>query len=208
VWVVKLGGSLAHHPALRTWTSALAASSEKIIIVPGGGPFADEVRRLQQTWRFDDVRAHTLALRAMEQFGQVLCALHPGLRPLESLNAWNPKTQRQSTWVWAPSRDVLADSSIEASWDVTSDSIAAWLARRVKARGLLLVKSATPGTKDTRLTTLVSEGLVDRAFLRYGPRTECPIGILHRDRVDQVGGWLHSRPGYGHVIDITLPEAD
>jgi aspartokinase-like uncharacterized kinase len=204
VWVVKLGGSLAHDPALRAWVSVLVACPDPVVIVPGGGPFADEVRRLQRTWLFDDVRAHALALRAMDLFGEVLCALHPDLRPLESLDAWNTESREPATRVWVPSRDVLADASVEASWDITSDSLSAWLARRVRARGLLLVKSAEPRTEDTDLVSLVREGLVDRAFEQYGPRAGCPIGLLHRDRADQFGGWLAGRPGCGHIVNTTV----
>lgn len=204
MWVVKIGGSLAHDPALRSWVSVLADCPEPVIIVPGGGPFADEVRRLQTTWLFGDVPAHALALRAMDMFGGFLCALHPGLRPLESLDAWNTSSYGSATRVWVPSCGVLADASMMASWDVTSDSLSAWLARRVSARGLLLVKSTEPGTEQVDLVTLVNEGLVDRAFVHYGPRAGCPIGLLHRDCAQQFGGWLAGRPDCGHIVHTTV----
>lgn len=203
MWVVKLGGSMAHDPTLRAWVSVLVACPDPVVIVPGGGPFADEVRRLQRTWLFDDVSAHALAMQAMDLFGRVVCALHPGLRPLYSLDVLNAESLEHAprVWVWVPSHDVLADLSLEASWNVTSDSLSAWLAKRIKARGLLLVKSVEPRTEDTSLVTLISEGLVDRAFVEHGQRAGCPIGLLHRDRADQFDGWRAGRPGYGYVLD-------
>lgn len=206
MWVVKLGGSMAHDPTLRDWVSVLVACPDPVVIVPGGGPFADEVRRLQRTWQFDDAWAHILAVQAMDLFGHVLCTLHPDLHPLDSLEMLTPESRAPKTWVWIPSHDVLADVSMEASWDVTSDSLSAWLAGRIEARGLLLVKSAEPRTHDTSLFSVVSAGLVDRAFLQHGPRARCPIGLLHRDRADQFDGWCSGRPGSGHVVNITVSD--
>ena len=201
MWVVKLGGSMAHDPTLRDWVSVLVACPDPVVIVPGGGPFAEEGRRLQRTWLWDDARAHTLALLTMDLFGQVLCTLNPDLHPLESVDTLDTESRAPMTWVWVPSRDVLADVSVEASWDVTSDSLSAWLAERIQARGLLLVKSAEPRSEDTSLVSLIRAGLVDRAFLRHGPRAGCPIGLLHRDRAAQFDGWRAGRPGSGHVVD-------
>ncbi len=48
MWVVKLGGSLHDSPALRDRLAELATlPGPGRIVVPGGGPFADLVRRLQ-----------------------------------------------------------------------------------------------------------------------------------------------------------------
>ncbi len=201
MWVVKLGGSLAHDASLHAWLSELVNCPDPVVVVPGGGPFADEVRRLQQTWLFDDGRAHALALRAMDVFAETICALHPGVSPLESLQEM-PDTGRveRAVRVWIPSRDVLADSSVEQSWDVTSDSLSAWLAGRLRAHGLLLVKSKEPDTEDGSLMNLVEEGLLDRAFLRYGPQAGCPIALLHRDRSGKFDGWRSGWSGCGYRI--------
>lgn len=192
---------MAHDASLHAWLSELVSCPDPVVVVPGGGPFADEVRRLQQTWLFDDGRAHALALRAMDLFAETLCALHPGVSPLFSLEEI-PDTSpaEQTVRVWIPTRDVLADSSVDRSWDVTSDSLSAWLAGRIRARGLLLVKSKEPDTEDGSLMGLVEEGLLDRAFPRYGPQAGCPIGLLHRDRSGKFDGWRNGRSGCGYRI--------
>ena len=48
--VVKLGGSFAFSVHLRAWIEAIAACAGRVVIVPGGGPFADTVRAAQQEW--------------------------------------------------------------------------------------------------------------------------------------------------------------
>ncbi len=38
----------------------------KVVIVSGGGPFADQVRDAQKRWKFNDQQAHQIALHAMD----------------------------------------------------------------------------------------------------------------------------------------------
>jgi aspartokinase-like uncharacterized kinase len=54
--VVKLGGSFAFSKHLRDWIETLAACAGRVVIVPGGGPFADAVRLAQPRMGFDDHR--------------------------------------------------------------------------------------------------------------------------------------------------------
>ncbi|MFM8330064.1 MAG: hypothetical protein ACKN9T_00055, partial [Candidatus Methylumidiphilus sp.] len=77
-WVVKLGGSLANSPHLPHWLNALAKTDS--LIVPGGGPFANQVRRSQETWGFDDHVAHRMAILAMEQYGTMMTGIRSDLR--------------------------------------------------------------------------------------------------------------------------------
>jgi aspartokinase-like uncharacterized kinase len=57
----------------------------------------------------------------------------------------------------------LSDPDIPESWEMTSDSLAAWLARKIGAARLVLVKStAAPRPFDP--AALAELGLVDRLF--------------------------------------------
>ena len=76
MWVVKLGGSLQSFPGLRDWVRLIAEQGGgRVVLVPGGGQFADAVRAAQRTAGFDDRTAHGMALFAMEQYGLMLAAL-------------------------------------------------------------------------------------------------------------------------------------
>src|SRR6188508_2518703 len=137
--VIKLGGSHAFATHLRSWLDAIASRAGSIVLVPGGGPFADAVRDAQPRMGFDDGAAHRMALLAMEQFG---CALASGRRefsPADSQAAIARALEVKQVPVWLPTRMVLA-ADIPASWEVTSDSLAAWLVAKLGARRLLLVK--------------------------------------------------------------------
>src|ERR1700749_303423 len=85
--IVKLGGSHAAGPHLKDWLTAIATEAGSIVIVPGGGPFADTVRAAQAGIGFDDRAAHTMALMAMAQFGSALVSLNPALQLAASRSA-------------------------------------------------------------------------------------------------------------------------
>ncbi len=160
LWVIKLGGSLARSPALRGWLGAIAAGGGRLVVVPGGGSFADEVRAVQRHVSFDDATAHRLALLAMEQYGLMLCGLQPELRPANSRAQIARALRAGGVPVWLPTRMAIGQPDIPENWDVTSDSLAAWLAAKIQADALILVKSV-PVAASTTIEDLVRLGIVD-----------------------------------------------
>jgi 5-(aminomethyl)-3-furanmethanol phosphate kinase len=73
---------------------------------------------------------------------------------------------RGSIPVWLPAVMAFADPDIPESWEMTSDSLAAWLARKIEATRLVLVKSTgAPSPLDP--AALAEAGLVDRLFPRF-----------------------------------------
>ena len=80
MWVVKIGGSLSHDPSLRLWLTELReVGGGRVVIVPGGGDFADRVRQYQSEWQFDDLAAHNMCLLAMTQYGLMMQGVLPDL---------------------------------------------------------------------------------------------------------------------------------
>jgi 5-(aminomethyl)-3-furanmethanol phosphate kinase len=164
--VLKFGGSLAEGDGLRSQLDAVAASGGGTVIVPGGGAYADAVRREQRRLGFSERAAHRMALLAMEQYGEVLIDRMPSLVPCRTIQDMHRAAIARHAAVWLPVTMVLADRSIPESWDVTSDSLSAWLARQVGAQALVLVKSA-PAPRPLDPAELAAQGLVDRAFPRF-----------------------------------------
>lgn len=161
-WVVKLGGSFWDSPRLPLWLAGLARHA--VVLVPGGGPFADAVRQAQARWEFDDRLAHALAIRAMSQYGRMLQGLCPSLAMASDTRGLRACQRRGQAVIWLPDADQLVREAIPASWSVSSDSLAAWLAERLPALQLLLVKSAEPPAGTAALPTLIQSGLLDSAF--------------------------------------------
>jgi 5-(aminomethyl)-3-furanmethanol phosphate kinase len=161
--VVKFGGSLAEGDALPSWLDAIAAAGTGTVIVPGGGAFADAVRHEQDRLGFSDRAAHRMALLAMEQYAEILVDRMPSLVRCRTVAEMRDAASAGQVAVWLPAAMVLADPAMPESWNVTSDSLAAWLARRLGAQALILVKStAAPFPLDP--AALAAQGLVDTAF--------------------------------------------
>lgn len=177
LWIIKVGGSLAQSPDLRRWLRAIARfGAGRAIVVPGGGPFADEVRRAQRVWRFDDVVAHRMALLAMQQYGLMLCGVEAELQAAETEADLRTALQQGRAAVWLPWQMAAAANDIPMNWNVTSDSLAAWLANRVSASSLALVKSCpspfagvTAPAQVLSAATLRAAGIVDPAFPAFLP---------------------------------------
>jgi aspartokinase-like uncharacterized kinase len=162
---------LARSRHLKRWLSVLADGGPAVVIVPGGGPFADQVRALQKRRRFDAAAAHHMALLAMEQYGRMLAGLQPGLRPAATRAGIARARRAGVAAVWMPTRMVLADPAIAATWDITSDSLAAWLAGKLKAERLVLVKSVALSDGSVPAAALARRGIVDPAFPDYFARS-------------------------------------
>jgi dihydroneopterin aldolase len=165
--VVKLGGSYAFSRALKSWIDAVAAGAGRVVVVPGGGPFAEAVRNAQPKMGFDDRAAHEMALLAMEQYGCALANLGAGWRLAASVAAIRRVLLEGGVPVWSATHMVRGAEDVPWSWDVTSDSLSAWLAGRIGAKRVLLVKHLEPPTGPLRAADLVAEGIVDRAFPRF-----------------------------------------
>src|SRR6266700_5467339 len=116
--VVKRGGSHAFSAHLASWVAAIAGCAGNVVVVPGGGPFADAVREAQPKIGFGDDAAHHMALLAMEQYGCALASLNGAFVLADSADAMERAMDARQVPVWMPSRMALAAEDIPASWDI------------------------------------------------------------------------------------------
>jgi aspartokinase-like uncharacterized kinase len=134
--VVKVGGGIGDDalPGLCATLGELGRR-HRLLVVPGGARFADAVRDADDRFGLRNETAHRMAIIGMEQFGWLLSDLIPGAERVT--NPTRIPTGR--TGVLLPAGLQLDD--LPATWDVTSDSIAAWVARNAGAGRLVLVKA-------------------------------------------------------------------
>lgn len=187
-WIVKLGGSLATSPAaLADWLQILSAyGGGRVVIVPGGGRFADAVRQAQQEWDFNDTIAHHMALLAMVQYGLMLGGIKSNFIPADHPEAIDAALQANQIPVWLPVPMALQDDNMEASWRVTSDSLALWLAQRLQAECMILIKSVSIAAADLKIQQLVTDKVVDELFYQYSQQSDCPICYLGPDQQQEL----------------------
>lgn len=152
--VIKVGGSLMADPtALRNLCRTLKEISDHhgLLIVPGGGDFADLVRKLQLKHGFSDRVAHQMAILGMDLYGLMLHDLIDG-STLTDL----PKRGARGCSIFLPYRTLGCSNELEPTWEVTSDSIAAWVAAKIGCKKLLLVKAIDGIFKRGRLRKSIS----------------------------------------------------
>jgi probable H4MPT-linked C1 transfer pathway protein len=165
--VIKVGGGLLEHVEhLDRVLNAIgeAARAHRVVIVPGGGPFADAVRHADGLLGLGADAAHWMAILGMDQHAHLLASRLSGTVVVWTRDEIDSALGQGRIPVLAPSRWLSAADPLPHSWDVTSDSIAAWFAGELGAGRLLLVKP--PGARGA--------GLVDAYFERA-----LPSGVAH-----------------------------
>jgi aspartokinase-like uncharacterized kinase len=180
--VVKVGGGLlsAHGPdGLRracAEASAMAAC-RPVLVVPGGGPFADAVRAVDAQVGLAEALAHRLALRAMDQLGVLLAPLLPDAQLLTGLIAPSGLALLRAAPAFADRHEV------PESWAVTSDSLAVLAAAAIGAEEVVLLKPVA--------------GVLPR-----WPSDDPPMPVLTATELRALQGG-----GGGRAVDLFLPEA-
>jgi hypothetical protein len=150
--VIKVGGGLlpyADHLDRVLTSIADIARTRRVLVVPGGGPFADVVRDVDGRLGVGDDAAHWMAILGMDQYAYLLASRLLGGRVVASRDEIDSAHRDQDVPVLAPSPWLRAADPLPHTWEVTSDSIAGWVAGEVRASRLILVKP--PGARGSTL---------------------------------------------------------
>jgi aspartokinase-like uncharacterized kinase len=156
--VYKLGGSLLALPDLSRRLQDLlkqplpfsgeSQHPERLqrLLIVGGGPIADAVRHWDQVHRLRDSAAHELAMQSMSFNARFVAAILSGARVVatraEARDAWTQgcvAVLAAAEFVEAEERS--SGDLLPRSWDVTSDSVAAYVTLHWPADALVLLKS-------------------------------------------------------------------
>ncbi len=140
--LLKVGGSLALQPqALQELCAKLSdySKEQQLVVVPGGGEFADAVRVVNQRFDLSDRIAHRMAILGMDQYGLLLVNLMPNSLPINDIKKIQDVLDSRKLAVFLPSSFMENEDPLEYSWNVTSDAIAVYLASRLSIKKVLLV---------------------------------------------------------------------
>lgn len=175
--VVKLGGSLLQTGKIFDCLKQILKQNEKTVVVCGGGEFANSVRIAQKKYCFDDIAAHEMAILAMKQTA-ILCQ---NLQPeFEIASSISEMTKKHLT-IWSPDINELNADNINASWGITSDSLSAWLATKIHAEKLILIKSCDVDSTLT-ISELTKRFIVDAKFSHFVKNVEFDLKIMSATR--------------------------
>jgi 5-(aminomethyl)-3-furanmethanol phosphate kinase len=181
VAVIKVGGSLFDWPEFPARLTAYLemrrdiAGAQHTVLIAGGGRAADWIRSLDQVHGLGDVAADRLAVQALDLTAAFLTEVLPGSLIVNRLEMLKAACDSRSITILSP-RHALAEierccgNPLRASWDVTSDTIAARIAVHLEARSLVLLKSA-PLPEGLTRQDAARLGLVDPTL----PSVACSI---------------------------------
>lgn len=180
--MVKVGGGLLRDHGLEGLRRACAEASElardrPVLVVPGGGPFADAVRAIDAQLDLGDELAHALALRAMDQLGVLLARLLPAAEPVTELLV------PRRLGLLQVARAMGGRPEIPESWAVTSDSLAVLAAAGIGAVEAILLKPVA-------------------GMLARWPSDAPPLARLSAGELDDL-----QDTGQGRAVDAYLSEA-
>jgi aspartokinase-like uncharacterized kinase len=189
---VKVGGSLAENTTiLKKLCQELSrlAETHRIVVVPGGGDFADTARKFDKKFNLSNTVAHRMAILAMDQYGLLLSDIAPNCYVSCSLEEINNSTEGMLP-IFLPSTHMFREDPLEHSWDVTSDSISAYFASLLHAEKLVLVTDVdgifSGDPKEDPDAALIEE-LPAKSLLSWNMRTSVDKTlpkILLRARLD------------------------
>ena len=156
--IVKVGGSLLRQPEgpakIRAWCAEQTRADEWWMA--GGGEAADLVRQWDRRFGLPQEIAYHLTLHSLTLTQTLLQSLldlplHSCLNLLEEVRAFPASWHR--------------DYGL-ATWDATSDTLAALIARRRHVAELVLLKAAPLPTELGTWAELAEKGIVDPVFAR------------------------------------------
>lgn len=151
----------------------------KVVLVPGGGVFADQVRSVQQQWKFNDRIAHQMALLAMHQMALLFKSIQKSFVLVHYVSDVRKELTKHPVVIWMPDIEELNAFGVEASWNMSSDSLAAWLAEQLTATELILVKSAEIPLK-LDIKKMQELKVLDQAFDEYSNNTSYKITLINK----------------------------
>jgi len=171
--IVKVGGGLLSRAgAFELVTGALAAfgKGRRVLVVPGGGPFAEAVRELVRRVKVGEDAAHWMAVLGMDQYAHALAEHTAGAVLVEQLPEIHAALDAGLVPILAPYRWLRAADPLPHSWSATSDSVAAWAAGVLGAKRVVLIKPAKGDVSK----------MVDGLFLRTLPAgVDCVVLTAH-----------------------------
>jgi len=111
---------------------------QKILIIPGGGSYANFIRELDNDLKLGDDLSHWMAIYSMNYNGLELHKKYPELECIEELKGL--QNSNKFFYIFLPYNYLRKKDTLPHSWEVTSDSIALYIAEQLHYNQCFLIK--------------------------------------------------------------------
>ena len=165
MWIVKIGGSWLKNPKLPSLINFLHRyANQKIVLVVGGGVFAETVRNVYKSNKMTEETGHILAMKATEIFAYYLKSINPDISITNRVTNFIKKNLN----LWLPTEKLSFEKKFQKNWESTSDSIATWLYTNTKSKGVVFIKSLSfEHAEKLKLKDLQKKRILDRNVKNY-----------------------------------------
>lgn len=130
--VIKFGGSLLKDPIgckKTIYYIQQLSKKHRIVVFPGGGPTDNTIEDIDKTVHFMPITHHYACAKAQDQTGLMLSDRFFGLdlEAIDNLSVLENTFDKGKIPVLLPSMIIHFINPFEQCWEITSDSMAAWL---------------------------------------------------------------------------------
>ena len=180
--VIKIGGSLQSTDYIKKWINAIRLNrSTSFLIIFGGGKYADNIRYDQKEKKYDDLKAHKLAIKGMSNFTEDILEELEDFTVVNSIRNIKKNYKSRKLLVWMPSYEEVCDFNIPNNWDATSDSIALAISKNINAP-LIVIKSVRFNYKKYINVFFLKENILDKYFSNNYYRSSQKISLVSREK--------------------------
>lgn len=180
--VIKIGGSLQSTDYIKKWINAIRLNrSTSFLIIFGGGKYADNIRYDQKEKKYDDLKAHKLAIKGMTNFTEDNLEELKDFTVVNSIRNIKKNYKSRKLLVWMPSYEEVCDFNIPNNWDATSDSIALAISKNINAP-LIVIKSVRFNYKKYINVFFLKENILDKYFSNNYYRSSQKISLVSREK--------------------------
>ena len=180
--VIKIGGSLQSTDYIKKWINAIRLNrSTSFLIIFGGGKYADNIRYDQKEKKYDDLKAHKLAIKGMTSFTEDILEELKDFTVVNSIRSIKKNYKSRKLLVWMPSYEEVCDFNIPNNWDATSDSIALAISKNINAP-LIVIKSVRFNYKKYINVFFLKENILDKYFSNNYYRSSQKISLVSREK--------------------------
>ncbi|HIH35122.1 MAG TPA: delta 1-pyrroline-5-carboxylate synthetase [Methanosphaera sp.] len=137
VTVVKIGGSLFPEYT-EELCNQLTKSNEKTVLINGGGSLANNIREFNKIKHFSDDVNHWNAIKCMDIIGNFIADKNDDIIAITSFDEIEKVHNLNKTPLLLTYELLKKEDPLKHSWEVTSDSIACWIANKLNAKLLIL----------------------------------------------------------------------